>query len=104
MTTRAQLESEREALADVLAYVRRQDAYIGSTDSTTADALTASIARVDALLSLSDEQAAYAHAKCIEHSWELHMSPLRDKPAYEANEKAMRVTAGLIRREPRGDV
>ena len=47
MTTRAQLESEREALRDLVA------AHHGATSHVAA--LTASIARVEALLSLSDD-------------------------------------------------
>lgn len=50
MTARAQLESEREALGKVRAR-------LGAFDPAGA-ALTASIARVDALLSLDDEQCA----------------------------------------------
>ena len=52
MTTRAQLESEREALAAIRYGM-------GDNPATLAkrDALTASIARVEALLSLSDDMA-----------------------------------------------
>ena len=52
MTTRAQLESEREALVELRRYCT-----VGATPPHAA--LTASIARVEALLSLSDEQCAY---------------------------------------------
>jgi len=48
MTTRAQLESEREALQRLLAC----NIYLGEGGRA---ALTASIARIDALLSLSDD-------------------------------------------------
>lgn len=75
MTARAQLESEREALADVLSRVAMTAARCESALCFTpaaqanrdrlakqhgaeAAALTASIARVEALLSLSDEQCA----------------------------------------------
>lgn len=48
MTTRAQLESEREALVELRSQLLAQ--------STWHAALTASIARVEALLSLSDDE------------------------------------------------
>ena len=48
MTTRAQLESEREALVELRRYCT-----VGATPPHAA--LTASIARVEALLSLSDD-------------------------------------------------
>ena len=53
MTTRAQLESEREALIRA-----RASAWYRAGEALASSPLTASIARVEALLSLSDEQCA----------------------------------------------
>ena len=54
MTTRAQLESEREALRTTLG---RMECGPLNHRHAERDAIGASIARLDALLSLSDEQA-----------------------------------------------
>lgn len=53
MTTRAQLESELEALIRA-----RASAWYRAGEALASSPLTASIARVEALLSLSDEQCA----------------------------------------------
>lgn len=88
MTTRAQLESERAALAYV-------------ADLVPADcesAVRASIARVDALLSLNDEQAdGLAELFCDQAS-------ICDAVDYAERADALCTVADLIRREPRGDV
>lgn len=74
MTTRAQLESEREALRTTLDRLK-----YGPLNHKHAerDALVASIARVDALLSLTDEQVISASEEIeqridlltAEHRW-----------------------------------
>ncbi len=88
MTTRAQLESEREALAYV-------------ADLVPADcesAVRASIARVEALLSMDDEVANNI-AGMQSASADYHSREGRKAAAH-----AHRTVANLIRREPRGDV
>jgi hypothetical protein len=104
VTTRADLEREREALASVLA----RNAYLVANEC---DALTASIARIDALLSLSDEQCAYlvehseAIADCDESearaidAGRLHGFVIGEPgPSLEVTATAHRTVADLVRR------
>ena len=99
MTTRARLESEREALAAIRYGM-------GDNPATLAkrDALTASIARVDALLGLSDEQAAYlvTHEVAIAYADEDDAEHCDDVPAGELRPSetaaAHRTVAEIVRR------
>ena len=70
MTTRAQLESERDALRTTLG---RLECGPLNHKHAERDALTASIARVEALLSLSDEQAG-----CVRTSLDVRSSMVKD--------------------------
>lgn len=92
MTTRAQLESEREALSSIVLHTHM----MSPTERKAAmAALTASTARVEALLSLSDEQAG-----CVQTSLDVRSSMVKDPDLA----RAYVTVANLIRREPRGDV
>jgi hypothetical protein len=111
MTTRADLEREREALVEL----RDQNevaerAFLGTSLvleqrdvwARGHDALTASIARLDALLSLSDEDAAMAFAE-IGAVLSEHDAEVRAGTATAADEAAARVfrtVADLVRRAP----
>lgn len=94
MTTRAQLESEREALRRLLADCR------GSSHPEVAEdagALTASIARVEALLSLDDGSVYRAVALLRREAGDC----AEDDETYNED---LHAVANLIRREPQGDV
>ena len=96
MTTRAQLESEREALVELRRYCT-----VGATPPHAA--LTASIARVEALLSLSDEQCAYlvTHEVAIAYADEDDAEHCDDVPAGESRPSqtahAHRTVADIVR-------
>lgn len=82
MTTRAQLESEREALADLRNEMLAPSAWHA--------ALTASIARIDALLSIDDghaDVAAYALAMLADA-----------RPQTREYNDALRTIAEIVRR------
>ena len=115
MTTRAQLESERRTLAGILARVdstrhaaessmsfsdasRRQNEELAAQMRRDASALTASIARVEALLGLSDEMAQHITENLD------YIAGAPRSPDNNAVTEAFRTVANLIRREPRGDV
>lgn len=88
MTTRADLEREREALSSVLT----RNAYLTENERA---ALTASIARLDALLSLGDAMAgevADSIADIAECEEEL------GEHAYQPRVAALRTVADLVRR------
>lgn len=92
MTTRAQLESEREALRDIA------DRAFPLHHNHRA-ALTASIARVEALLSLDDAEAD----KFVEAA-DAEVAAFDGHAEYAGQLHTLRTVANLIRREPRGDV
>lgn len=92
MTTRADLLSEREALRGLLG--------LCGPSGRSHDALTASIARLDALLSLSDEQVqtvfgvlTEAAGRIARMSWQ--GSGAEDRAYREA---ALRTVAEIVRR------
>ena len=88
MTTRAQLESEREALAAIRYGM-------GDNPATLAkrDALTASIARVDALLSLDDAEAD----KFVEAA-DAEVAAFDGHAEYAGQLHTLRTVADLVRR------
>ena len=96
MTARAQLESEREALTDLRSHFE--------APSTWHAALTASIARVEALLSLSDEQcgdAVYSISEAADtlHTERRYMHHTAERRVlHEAHEAALRTVAEIVRR------
>lgn len=95
MTTRAQLESEREVLRVV-----RERFLVGEYFY---DALTASIARVEALLSLSDEQAVSCSARLREVAHaaiERLEQPVVDAAYWREHAAALRAVAEIVRRDP----
>ena len=100
MSTRAQLESEREALVRLRAWNDNRSWLI----EDEAAALTASIARVEALLSLSDEQCAYLvkHEIAIAYADEDDAEHCDDVPAGEMRPsqtaQAHRTVAEIVRR------
>lgn len=88
MTTRTQLQAEREALAHMLSTARMAD-YEGRA------ALTASIARIDALLSIDDEEAAV-----FVEAAEAEIEAFADQSEYEAQTRTLRALVSVIRRTP----
>lgn len=98
MTTRRDLEREREALIAL-----RESAHVHCMDEFMAP-LTASIARLDALLSLTDEQCAYLAEHCgaaAEHDDALAADfdyGTRQHPPPSVSASAHRTVADLVRR------
>ena len=99
MSTRAQLESEREALIRA-----RASAWYRAGEALASSPLTASIARVEALLGLSDEQCAYlvTHEVAIAYADEGDAEDCDDAPAGELRPSetaaAHRTVADIVRR------
>jgi hypothetical protein len=116
MTTRQDLEREREALSEALSSNRIYLRGLSDADEIAywqrqCNALTESIARIDALLSLSDEQCAYlvehseAIADCDESearaidAGRLHGFVIGEPgPSLEVTATAHRTVADLVRR------
>lgn len=100
MTTRADLEREREALRDLLAWGIPR----GHITHPEQSALTASIARLDALLSLSDANAASVVAALDDLASEddagAHGCPdsCDATQRYRESASALRTIADLVRR------
>ena len=90
MTTRAQLESEREAL--VLA---RASAWYRAGEALASSPLTASIARVEALLSLDDAEAD----KFVEAA-DAEVAAFDGDDEYAGQLHTLRTVADLVRRTP----
>ena len=89
MTTRAQLESEREALDGL------RDRLDPSVFGTSIAALTASIARVEALLSLDDAEAD----KFVEAA-DAEVAAFDGDDEYAGQLHTLRTVADLVRRTP----
>ena len=88
MTTRAQLESEREALIRA-----RASAWYRAGEALASSPLTASIARVDALLSLDDAEAD----KFVEAA-DAEVAAFDGHAEYAGQLHTLRTVADLVRR------
>lgn len=101
--TRAELESEREALALLLKHTTYQVNAGHEWLIVRRDALTASIARIDALLSLSDEAAKGAYGEISQRAastgWAATQAEDPERYArLNAVAQALRTIADLVRR------